>query len=88
MRTLTLSLVSASLLALAACGETAETNNASSNTLGTESLPPLDNGSELGNTGLDANVSGNTSLGADLNASGNASAGNSTSETNASGNSH
>ena len=85
MRTLALSLVSASLLALTACGETAETNNASANTLGTETLPPLDNGSDLGNTGLDTNVSGNT---VDLNASGNASAGNTSAETNASRNSY
>lgn len=68
MRTLALSLVSASLLALTACGGGTEANNTSANTLGTETLPPLDNGVDLG-TGTDLNITGNTSLDVDANAS-------------------
>ena len=75
MRTLVLSLATAGLLALTACGGN-EVNNSSTNTLGTEALPPLDNGTgDLGNSGLsDLNSSSNSSLGADTNLSSNTSA--------------
>jgi len=88
MRTLTLSLVSASLLALTACGGGSEANNTSANTLGTETLPPLDNGADLGTgTGADLNTTGNTSLGVDANVSTNAVTTNTTATTNTVGNS-
>jgi hypothetical protein len=76
MRTLALSLATAGLLALTACGDNDAVNNSSTNTLGTEALPPLDNGTgDLGNTGLsDLNTSSNSSLGADTNLSSNTSA--------------
>ena len=74
MRTLALSLVSAGLLALTACGGGTEANNTSANTLGTESLPPLDNGVDLGTgAGTDLNTTGNTSLDVDANTSTNSS---------------
>ena len=87
MRTLALSLVSASLLALTACGGGSEANNTSANTLGAETLPPLDNGvTDLGNTGTtDLNATGNTSL--ETNLSTNATVGNSSATTNTVGNS-
>ena len=86
MRTLALSLVSASLLALTACGGGTEANNTSANTLGTETLPPLDNVVDL-NTGTatDLNTTGNSSLGVDSNSSTNSST--TTNTTNTVGNS-
>ena len=86
MRTLALSLVSASLLALTACGGGTEANNTSANTLGTETLPPLDNVVDL-NTGTatDLNTTGNSSLGVDSNSSTNTST--TTNTTNTVGNS-
>lgn len=86
MRTLALSLVSASLLALTACGGGTEANNTSANTLGTETLPPLDDGVDL-NTGTatDLNTTGNASLGVDSNSSTNTST--TTNTTNTVGNS-
>ena len=86
MRTLALSLVSASLLALTACGGGTEANNTSANTLGTETLPPLDNVVEI-NTGTatDLNTTGNSSLGVDSNSSTNTST--TTNTTNTVGNS-
>ena len=88
MRTLALSLASAGILALTACGGGSEANNTSANTLGTETLPPLDNGTDLGvGTGTDLNTSGNTSLGVDANLSTNASTTNTTLNTNTVGNS-
>ncbi len=68
MRTIALSLGSAGILALTACGGGSEANNTSANTLGTESLPPLDDGVDL-NTGTatDLNTSANTSLDVDSN---------------------
>lgn len=87
MRTLTLSLVSASLLALTACGGGTEANNTSANTLGTETLPPLDSGvTDLGNTGTtDLNTSTNGSL--ETNLSTNSAISNSATTTNTVGNS-
>ena len=82
MRTLALSLVSASLLALTACGGGTEANNTSANTLGTETLPPLDNGvTDLGNTDTtDLGTSTNGSL--ETNLSTNAAVSNSATTTN------
>ena len=86
MRTLALTLVSASVLALTACGGDTEANNTSANTLGTETLPPLDSGVDL-NTGAatDLNTTGNSSLGVDSNSSTNTST--TTNTTNTVGNS-
>ena len=88
MRTLAFSLASAGLLALTACGGGSEANNTSANTLGTETLPPLDNGIDL-NTGTatDLNTTGNTSLDVDANSSTNVSTTNTSSTTNTVGNS-
>ena len=85
MRTLALTLVSASLLALTACGDAGEANNTSANTLGTETLPPID--SNLGdlNTTTDLNATGTTSL--DTNLSANVTTGNESATTNTVGNS-
>lgn len=88
MRTLALSLVSASLLALTACGGGSEANNTSVNTLGTETLPPLDNGvTDLGNTDTtDLGTSTNGSL--ETNLATNAAVSNSATTTNTVGNSN
>ena len=87
MRILALSLASAGLLALTACGGGSEANNTSVNTLGTETLPPLDSGTELNTgAGTELNTSSNTSLGADTNLSTNSSSTNTTA-TNTVGNS-
>lgn len=74
MRIVALSLVSAGLLVLTACGGGSEANNTTANTLGTETLPPLDSGIDL-NTGTttDLNATSNTSLGVDTNSSTNVS---------------
>lgn len=85
MRTLALSLVSASLLALTACGGGEEANNASANTLGTETLPPIDSNIGDLNTTTDLNTTGNASL--DTNLSTNATVGTESATSNTVGNS-
>ena len=88
MRTLALSLVSASLLALTACGGRTEADNTSANTLGTETRPPLDNGAHLDTgAGADLNTAGNTSLELGANVSANTGATDSGATTNIAGNS-
>ena len=87
MRALTLSLVPASLLALTACGGGTEADNTSANTLGTETLPPLDNSADLGTgAGADLNTAGNTSLELGANVSANTGAANTSATTNIAGN--
>ncbi len=88
MRIAALSLVSAGLLALTACGGGTEANNTSVNTLGTETLPPLDNGLDLNtSTSTDLNASGNATLDTDANSSANLSTTNASTSTNSLGNS-
>lgn len=93
MRTLALSLVSAGLLALTACGGGNEGNHSSVNTLGTDPLggAPVDNFStDLGNaTDTSNSLGGGTTLGTDANLSANSSAGaaNSSATSNSVGNS-
>jgi hypothetical protein len=87
MRILALSLASAGLLALTACGGGSEANNTSANTLGTETLPPLDSGTDLNTgAGTELNTSSNTSLDVGTNGSANISTTNTTA-TNTVGNS-
>lgn len=87
MRTLALSLVSLSLLALTACGGATEADNTSANTLGTEPLPSLNNSADLGTgAGPDLNNAGNMSLDAGANVSANTVATNSSATTNIAGN--
>ena len=89
MRTLPLSLISVSLLTLAACGGTTEADNTSANTLGTETLPPIDDNADLGTgAGPDLNTTGNTSLDVGANVSANTVATNSSATANIARNSH
>lgn len=88
MRTIALSLASAGLLALTACGGASEANNTSANTLGAEALPPLDNGVDLNSGAVtDINAIGNGSLDAEANSSANASSANASATSNSVGNS-
>ncbi|MDB5668106.1 MAG: hypothetical protein JWL74_1056 [Alphaproteobacteria bacterium] len=88
MRTIALSLASAGLLALTACGGASEANNSSANTLGAEALPPLDNGVDFNSGAVaDLNAVGNGSVDADVNASANASSADANAS-NSVGNSH
>ncbi|WP_166040551.1 hypothetical protein [Sphingosinicella sp. YJ22] len=88
MRTLPLALVPASLLALTACGGGTEADNTSANTLGTETLPPIDDNADLGTgAGPDRNTAGNTSLEVGANVSANTGATDSGATTNIAGNS-
>ena len=87
MRTLALLLVPAGLLALTACGGGTEADDTSANTLGTETLPPLDNGADLDTgAGADLNTAGNTSLELGANVSANTGATDSGATTNIAGN--